>query len=93
MQFDVYANKDRDTNKEFPYLLDIQSDTLKKLATRIVVPLTPSSMIKFPVKTLHLDITIKGKKYIAMYRDWETDRKSTRLNSSHSGESRMPSSA
>ena len=28
-----------------------------------------------------------------MYRDWETDRKSTRLNSSHSGESRMPSSA
>ena len=29
----------------------------------------------------------------AEYRDWETDRKSTRLNSSHSGESRMPSSA
>ncbi len=67
MQFDVYANKDRDTNKEFPYLLDIQSDTLKKLATRIVVPLTPSSMIKFPVKTLHLGITIKGKKYIALF--------------------------
>ena len=30
---------------------------------------------------------------MAAYRDWETDRKSTRLNSSHSGESRMPSSA
>ena len=30
---------------------------------------------------------------IIRYRDWETDRKSTRLNSSHSGESRMPSSA
>ena len=30
---------------------------------------------------------------IEWYRDWETDRKSTRLNSSHSGESRMPSSA
>ena len=28
-----------------------------------------------------------------LYRDWETDRKSTRLNSSHSGETRMPSSA
>ena len=28
-----------------------------------------------------------------MYRDWETDRKSTRLNSSHSAKSRMPSSA
>ena len=30
---------------------------------------------------------------IPMYRDWETDRKSTRLNSSHLKLSRMPSSA
>ena len=29
----------------------------------------------------------------AVYRDWETDRKSTRLNSSHRSLSRMPSSA
>ena len=29
----------------------------------------------------------------AKYRDWETDRKSTRLNSSHEFVSRMPSSA
>ena len=28
-----------------------------------------------------------------IYRDWETDRKSTRLNSSHRSLSRMPSSA
>ena len=31
--------------------------------------------------------------YMNKYRDWETDRKSTRLNSSHSAKSRMPSSA
>ena len=30
---------------------------------------------------------------LRLYRDWETDRKSTRLNSSHSAKSRMPSSA
>ena len=30
---------------------------------------------------------------LQVYRDWETDRKSTRLNSSHSAKSRMPSSA
>ena len=30
---------------------------------------------------------------VHLYRDWETDRKSTRLNSSHSAKSRMPSSA
>ena len=28
-----------------------------------------------------------------LYRDWETDRKSTRLNSSHITRARMPSSA
>ena len=30
---------------------------------------------------------------LSSYRDWETDRKSTRLNSSHITRSRMPSSA
>ena len=33
------------------------------------------------------------KEYERQYRDWETDRKSTRLNSSHRSLSRMPSSA
>ena len=39
-----------------------------------------------------IKITIE-KKTKSVYRDWETDRKSTRLNSSHSRASRMPSSA
>ena len=46
-------------------------------------------------------ITVGGQaivRYMALpiigaYRDWETDRKSTRLNCSHSAKSRMPSSA
>ena len=33
------------------------------------------------------------RKNAVVYRDWETDRKSTRLNSSHITRSRMPSSA
>ena len=39
--------------------------------------------------------TLRKEAYppIADYRDWETDRKSTRLNSSHLKLSRMPSSA
>ena len=36
----------------------------------------------------------RGRNWFYMpYRDWETDRKSTRLNSSHEIPSRMPSSA
>ena len=37
--------------------------------------------------------TYKQQNTTALYRDWETDRKSTRLNSSHITRSRMPSSA
>ena len=33
------------------------------------------------------------ERVVGGYRDWETDRKSTRLNSSHEIPSRMPSSA
>ena len=38
-------------------------------------------------------ITQTGAGNALLYRDWETDRKSTRLNSSHEFVSRMPSSA
>ena len=43
--------------------------------------------------TGELDLTRKFNAIPKPYRDWETDRKSTRLNSSHSRASRMPSSA
>ena len=46
---------------------------------------------------LHVGSQKEGTKEIrglmVIYRDWETDRKSTRLNSSHRSLSRMPSSA
>ena len=45
-------------------------------------------------KTRHpKKLDIEKIKEITQYRDWETDRKSTRLNSSHEMPSRMPSSA
>ncbi|UTJ05271.1 CcdB family protein [Arcobacter roscoffensis] len=39
-QFDVYKNDNPITNKKTPYLLDVQSDVLKHLNTRVVVPLS-----------------------------------------------------
>jgi len=38
-QFDVYLNPNPDTRKPIPYLLDVQTDLLDTLATRVVVPL------------------------------------------------------
>ena len=39
------------------------------------------------------DVCLPGAAYTEKGMTWVKDRKSTRLNSSHSGESRMPSSA
>lgn len=38
-QFDVYRNNNPATNEEIPYLLDVQTDLLDILKTRVVVPL------------------------------------------------------
>lgn len=38
-QFDVYRNANPESADAFPYLLDIQADLLRSLATRVVVPL------------------------------------------------------
>ena len=40
-----------------------------------------------------LNLVGSNNQAVKQYRDWETDRKSTRLNSSHRSLSRMPSSA
>ena len=45
------------------------------------------------LEALKKDVITRRITAEAAYRDWETDRKSTRLNSSHEIPSRMPSSA
>ena len=52
-----------------------------------------SEALKFELKNLNIESEIINGSVSGEYRDWETDRKSTRLNSSHSAKSRMPSSA
>ena len=64
-----------------------QKDTKGKVLKGVVV----SNKMKDTV-VVRIERYEKHPRY-KKYRDWETDRKSTRLNSSHSGESRMPSSA
>ncbi|RLQ20858.1 plasmid maintenance protein CcdB [Seongchinamella sediminis] len=38
-QFDVYTNPSKSTRKAYPFIVDIQSEIISELATRIVVPL------------------------------------------------------
>ncbi len=63
-QFDYYANTDKDTNKTYPYIVDVQDVLLNELNSRVVIPLTPLfNLEKSYPKNLCPKITIKGKEY------------------------------
>jgi toxin CcdB len=64
-QFAVYKNKNAQTRARFPFLLDIQSDLLDPLATRVVVPLAPAGSARArSMQTLTPEISVDGRAYV-----------------------------
>lgn len=45
-QFTLYQNSDRSTKKTYPYFLDVQSDLVSNLNSRLVIPLTPEKQLE-----------------------------------------------
>lgn len=45
-QFELYKNNDKSTATAYPYFVDIQSELLDTLNTRLVIPLTPVELLK-----------------------------------------------
>ncbi len=61
-QFDVYRNANAATRARIPYLLDVQSDLLDTLATRVVVPLCkPDVLAGKPAERLSPEFEIEGR--------------------------------
>ena len=58
-QFDVYENQNPETKESIPYLLDLQSDLLDNLATRVVVPLISVADMGKAAKYLNPQFKIK----------------------------------
>lgn len=76
MQFDIY----KIDNELFPLVLDIQSKTLDKLASRVVVPLTKSTNIKNKLSVINVEITIDSVRYIALFDEISSYPKSSLTN-------------
>ena len=51
-QFDVYQNLQSETSASIPFLLDLQSDLLDPLATRVVAPLLLATEVEEAAMTL-----------------------------------------
>lgn len=44
-QFSLYQNDDKSTSTAYPYFVDVQSELLNTLNTRLVIPLTPVELL------------------------------------------------
>lgn len=66
-QFSVYRNKNPRTKATFPLLVDVQSELLEPLVTRVVIPLTrTSALTRKPVSHLTPQISFGGDTYLLM---------------------------
>lgn len=64
-QFSVYKNTARNKHV-YPYFIDIQSDFLSHLSTRLVIPLARKQPTNSQVKLLSPVLTIDGVDYVIM---------------------------
>jgi toxin CcdB len=59
-QFDVHRNPDPASRDLYPYLLDLQTDMLARLATRVVAPLAVASQAGPAARVLNPTFEIEG---------------------------------
>ncbi len=63
-QFDIYSNPNPRSRRTVPYLLDVQSDLLSGLSTRVVAPLVRASEIKKPATHLNPHFVVRDTKVV-----------------------------
>ena len=63
----VYRNKNARTKATFPLLVDVQSELLDELQTRVVIPLTRvAALARTPLSHLTPILTFEGETYLLM---------------------------
>ena len=66
-QFAVHRNKNPHSKATFPFLIDVQSDLLDELNTRVVIPLTRTAgLARKPLSHLTPTLSFEGDTYLLM---------------------------
>ncbi len=63
-RFDVFANPDRIERLQVPYFLDVQSDHIQRLHTRVVVPLWAVAAFPHRLERLHPELVVTGQQVV-----------------------------
>lgn len=64
MQFTVYANADPRSRLRVPYLLDVQSDLIGAMGSRVVVPLIPPDLAGVAATRLMPTLWVEGQPWV-----------------------------
>ena len=67
-QFEIHRNTGPGA-EDFTYLLDIQSDFLGRLETRLVVPLMPLARYGTPIERLNPVFEIEGEAHVGVFTE------------------------
>ncbi|HEV2271664.1 MAG TPA: CcdB family protein [Steroidobacteraceae bacterium] len=66
-QFTVYRNKNPRSKGTFPFLVDVQSNLLEDLQTRVVIPLSrATALTKKPIERLMPILKLDEEPYVLM---------------------------
>ena len=66
-QFDLFRHA---RNKRYPFLLDLQADLLRDLATRVVAPLTTVKRLRGkPISRLNPIVEVEGTQYAVPFQE------------------------
>ena len=66
-QFDLFRHL---RSRRYPFLLDLQADLLRDLATRVVAPLTPVKRLGGkPISRLNPVVAIDGAQYAILFQE------------------------
>jgi len=60
-QFDVFVNANSKTVKQFPYLLEVQSNVFEDANRAVYIPLVSARALKKPDEVLNAAFSIAGK--------------------------------
>jgi toxin CcdB len=66
-RFAVYQNRNPHSFGSFPLLVDVQSELLEDLETRVVIPLARAAAFSdFPLRYVMPTVAVEGKAYVLM---------------------------
>jgi toxin CcdB len=77
-QFTLYKNEEKSSKKTYPYFVDVQSDLLDNLNSRLVIPLSPYSAVnKTNAQKLCPVIQLDEEKFVLLTHQMTTVPRAT----------------